>query len=633
MCGISAILGNNCVQILLEALKQMQNRGYDSAGICSIEHNPSISYRINKYASSEDKTSLSKLEDTLNEYKSNNIGIAHTRWATHGPKTDINSHPHISYFGMFALVHNGIIENYATLKKFLIEQGFKFKSQTDTEVIVNLLEYNYKQRRLKEDITGTNVGLNDIIVDSIKQTTLELEGTWGLTIICLDTPDILYCVRQGSPLLVSYNDDYALIVSEQSGFCNYVQNYIVLENNDICYFKRSYVEKNKYNITMNTTSNHKYEIKQLNVQHNELTPYPYPHWTLKEIHEQVNSSLRVISMGGRLLSNNKVIFEGLSQYKKVLLEIDNIILLGCGTSYHAGMVGIHYFKELSNFNTVQIFDGAEFSVEDIPRLGKTALIFISQSGETKDLHRCIKIGKDYECIMIGVVNEPDSMIAREVHCGCYLNAGREVAVASTKSFTNQVILLSMIAIWFSQHKEVKENKRLQHVNDLRRLYLDIEKTIKIAETQVDEQLCNLFTHHSCFVLGKGKGEAIAREGSLKIKEISYIHSEGYSASSLKHGPFALLCKGFPVILVDVSETHHVKMKNVYEEIKSRHATTIVITYESLDNVNNNIVIPYNKSYGELLSVIVMQMIAYKLSVTRGINPDMPKNLAKVVTVE
>lgn len=635
MCGISACIGTQCVQKLLAALKQLQNRGYDSAGICTLEDDLSTTNdstcMVHKYASTESTSALELLEHDLQKHSRNNIGVAHTRWATHGPKTDINSHPHVSHHGEFALVHNGIIENYAILKETLVKEGYMFKSQTDSEVIANLLEHTFNQLLTKSGLDQREKNaMRSLILSAIQETTQQLQGTWGLAVVSVHTPEILYCTRHGSPLLVSANDEFGMVVSEQSGFCNYVQNYVVLENHDICYVER---DDETMKVSMHMVSNRNYELKQINQQNMSLTPHPFPHWTLKEIHEQVDSSLRAISMGGRLLSNNEVKLGGLDEYRSSLLEIDNLILLGCGTSYHAGMVGMHYLKELGDFNTVQLFDGAEFSVDDIPKLGKTALLFLSQSGETKDLHRCIELGKEKECFLIGVVNVPDSMIAREVHCGCYLNAGREVAVASTKAFTSQVILLSMIAIWFSQHKEVHNFKRLQYVKDLRRLYLDIESTLVVAEDKVNDELCGKFKNHSCFILGKGKGEAIAREGSLKIKEISYIHSEGYSASSLKHGPFALLCEGFPVVLVDVSDVHHAKMKNAYEEIKSRHATTIVISNESLTNVEHNIVIPMNKSYAELLSVIVLQMMAYKLSVARGINPDMPKNLAKVVTVE
>lgn len=643
MCGISAIIGTNTGKILLESLKQLQNRGYDSAGICSLENSINKKFITHKYASSNDETALEKLEHVIENHNKESItvGIGHTRWATHGPKTDINSHPHSSMKGKFVIVHNGIIENYAELKKTLVTKDFTFKSQTDTEVIANLLEYNYydilenKSNLNENDSMSLRDTLKKCVLETIQETTSQLQGTWGLTIMCLDTPNILYCTRHGSPLLVSHSEAFSMIVSEQSGFCNYVQNYIVLDNHDICYFESNFdlSENTIDSVKMKMISGRNYKINRIQNQNRDITPHPYPHWTLKEIHEQVDSSLRAISMGGRLLSNNKVKLGGIEDYKNTLVTIDNIILLGCGTSYHAGMVGVSYFKELNNFNNVQLFDGADFLPRDIPKLGETALIFLSQSGETKDLHRCIEIGKTYNCFMIGVVNVPDSMIAREVHCGCYLNAGREVAVASTKSFTSQLIILSMLSIWFSQHKNSENYKRLQYVKDLRRLHLDIDETINISLEKLDNSLLELFSYHSCFILGKGKGKAIAFEGSLKIKEISYIHSEGYSASSLKHGPFALLEKGFPVILLDINQEYKSKIKNAYEEIKSRHANVVLISNNPVDYAEHNIVIPFNESYSELLSNIILQMLAYKLSVKRGINPDLPKNLAKVVTVE
>jgi glucosamine--fructose-6-phosphate aminotransferase (isomerizing) len=393
------------------------------------------------------------------------------------------------------------------------------------------------------------------------------------------------------------------------------------------------LEKENNKITI--SSNEKYDTKKLNLITTDLFCHPYPHWTLKEIHEQGDSTLRAISLGGRLLSNEQVKLGGLEESKDILINIDNLIILGCGTSYYAGMIGSHYFKDLCNFNIVHVFDGAEFSEQDIPKYGKTALLLLSQSGETKDLHRCIDIGKKHNLFLIGVINVVDSMIAREVDCGCYLNAGREVAVASTKSFTSQVILLSLMSIWFAQSKNMNSEKRKKYITDLRLLHFDINKTICICD-DISHDILDIFepnTSNSCFILGKGKSEAIAKEGALKIKELTYIHAEGYSTSSLKHGPFALLHNGFPVIMISPNNEYYVKNNNAYEEILSRHAKIIFITdYQECDKINS-IILPENKSYADLLCVIPLQMLAYKLSIKRGINPDMPQNLAKVVTVE
>ena len=460
---------------------------------------------------------------------------------------------------------------------------------------------------------------------ALRNILLKMQGTWGLAIINRDTPNKLYCVRHGSPLLVSQNNNFIMISSEQSGFCGLVNNYFALDSNDICVISK---ENNKFII--NTTN--EYKLKDTIKNQSITLPDEYPHWTIKEIDEQFDSSLRAISLGGRLLDDDMVMLGGLENHRNNLKKIDNIILLGCGTSYFAGLLGVNYLKDLCSFNTVQIFDGAEFTNKDIPKIGKTALILLSQSGETKDLHRCIKIGKDHDLFLIGVINVVDSMISRETNCGCYLNAGREVGVASTKSFTSQCIVLSLISIWFSQIQNINKLKRNNYIKCLRKLSSDIKKSIEISKEYQDLYI-NILNKDNMFVLGKGKSEAIAKEGALKIKELTYIHSEGYSGSSLKHGPFALLDENLPVILIIPQDEHYVKMMNAYEEIKSRNSPIFVITNNNNCNVDNKIILPYNEIFGDLLSVIPLQLISYYISVKKGFNPDFPRNLAKTVVVE
>ena len=605
MCGIISFFGTDCFEYLINGLKQLQNRGYDSAGICGI--NKDRKWVIHKYASTENINALKELEKRKDEYIGISNGIAHTRWATHGPKTDKNSHPHISQSGLFSIVHNGIIENFHSLKQMLIENGFAFQSETDSEVIANLLEFNYE---------------GDVKM-CIQKTINNLEGTWGLAIICLEFPEQLFCTRHGSPLLVGKDDNIAIVTSEQSGFCGLMNDYIVLQNNDICL-----IEKIENKIAVIT--NESYDLKKTTASQFISSPYPYPHWTLREINEQIDSSLRAISLGGRLLSNNEVKLGGLDENKVELMKINHLVLLGCGTSYFSGLMAIHFFKELGNFHSVQILDGADFNDNDIPKNGKTAVVLISQSGETKDLHRCIQIGKQHDLFLIGLVNVVDSLIAREVHCGCYLNAGREVAVASTKAYSSQVILLSMMAVWFAQQRDLYPLKRTQYVKDIRNLHYDIQYTLE--KNTFTDDLLNIVNKPSCFLLGKGKGESVAKEGALKIKEISYIHAEGYSTSSLKHGPFALLEKDFPVILLAPHNEHYSKSENVYEEIKSRHASIVWITNKESDK-QNCLYVANNETFQDLLMEIPLQLMAYHLSVRKGLNPDMPRNLAKVVTVE
>jgi glutamine---fructose-6-phosphate transaminase (isomerizing) len=615
MCGIIACIAANCSQILYDGIIQLKNRGYDSVGVCTI-HDANRCH-INKFASTKEVDAYLKLEEILCLHEGSPIGIAHTRWATHGAKTDINSHPHQSSCGKFVLVHNGIIENYKELKEFLLEKGYTFVSQTDTEVIVQLLSYLY----------SSNKNINDCI----RLLTSKLEGTWGLAILCTDTPDKIYCTRHGSPLLIGYDDDNIIITSEKSGFTNKIGNYFVLKNFDICV-----AERTGNGVKIHTQNS--YDLHKLSRAKDALTPDPYPHWTLKEIYEQIDSSQRAISMGGRILYNDQVKLGGLEEHIEQLMSIEHLIVLGCGTSFFAGHHGMYFFKELCHFTTVQLFDGAEFNEFDIPKEGTTGLLLISQSGETKDLHRCIEIGKKNNLFLIGLVNVVDSLIAREVDCGCYLNAGREVGVASTKAYTSQVILLSMIAVWFAQHKNINNMKRKQFITDLRQLSNDIQQTINYSIVEVDKLVDTIFKDKtSCFLLGKGRSESVAKEGALKIKEISYIHSEGYSTSSLKHGPFALLDEHFPVVILAPKNEYYSKAENAYEEIQARHAPVLFITSERNERMvserENVLFIKENKTFGDLLGVIPLQLLAYKLSVNKGINPDVPKNLAKVVTVE
>jgi len=614
MCGIIGILAKKdliVLEYLLNGLKQLQNRGYDSAGISITSQNNIIT---KKYASTNDLNSLKKLEEEFSKLDNfSNLGIGHTRWATHGAKTDTNSHPHLSYDNNVILVHNGVIENYIELKNELISKGIDFKSQTDTEVIVNLIAFYYKTMKFDQ---------------AILKTLSRLQGTWGLVIMCTDNLNKLYCVRKGSPLLVSENDNYVMISSEQSGFNGLVSNYFILDGNDLCE-----IELNNNKLIVKTNKN--YVTKDTILENFDLSPDPYPHWTLKEINEQYEASMRALTFGGRLLDDNRVKLGGLEGHTEILKRIDNIIFLACGTSYHASMIGVNYFKELCNFNTVMLYDGAEFNKNDIPKIGNTALIFLSQSGETKDLHRCIEIGKANDLFTIGIVNVVDSMIAREVICGVYLNAGREVGVASTKCFTNQVIVLALMAVWFSQIHNINFNKRKQYIKGLRNFPNDIKNTVTNCFQNIPKFI-NFLNTDNLFVLGKGKCEAIAKEGALKIKEISYIHAEGYSGSALKHGPFALLSEKFPVILVATNNIYFSKMLNVYEEIKSRKAPILFITDKNKDDISyiENIVnIENNCMFSDLLAVVPLQIISYYLSIGKNLNPDFPRNLAKSVVVE
>jgi len=622
MCGIFGIITKTKIselrKIIIDGLIQLQNRGYDSSGICVLNNNE---LEVHKYASTDTITSLNKLI-SLNldqNRESLSLGIGHNRWATHGGKSDINSHPHLSNDKNFALVHNGIIENYQELKKMLIREGYTFYSQTDTEVIVNLISYHFNEQQEKNGIEK-----------AIGKTIADMQGTYGIIIIHINTPDKIYCVRNGSPILIGCNDDSAIITSEQNGFCNMVNTYITLNNDDICIISID-TEKNKLSVD----TKHQYVKKNVTILNHDLTSDPYPHWTIKEIYEQENTVLNSFNRGGRIKNDSEVKLGGLEEHINILKKIDNIIILGCGTSYNAGLYGVYFLKTLCNFNTVQIFDGADFSLFDVPKNGNTALVLISQSGETRDLHRCIEIAKDNNFFTIGIINVVDSMIAREVNCGIYCNAGREMGVASTKAFISQVICLSLMAVWFSQISGINELKRMALIKDLKNLSNDIKNTLINLENNVMQIAEILKDYDNLFLLGSSSDHCIAEEGSLKIKEISYIHSEGYSASALKHGPFALLDKQFPVILLNCVEEYNSKIYNCFEEVHSRNSPVFVITNNKDISLNREckiIKVSYNKSYSSLLGILPLQLLAYYISVKRDINPDLPKGLAKTVTV-
>lgn len=618
MCGILGFIGDCCCEKIINGLKQLQNRGYDSAGISTI-NNSTRTIITTKIASDDYNSAVDKLETLKIKHIHNTVGIGHTRWATHGPKTDTNAHPHTDMKNKFSLVHNGIIENYQQLKTKLQKVGYKFKSQTDTEIIVNLISYKYSQKK----------NIKQAILDSVKH----LSGTFALAIVCIDSPNSIYCIRQGSPLLIGLSEKFAIIASEQTGFNEEIEDYYVLDNNNLCIITKT-EDGIKFDLQKKITKKYKIDVSGTNV--NSLGDYS--HWTKKEIYEQVVSSKRALNFGGRILNEAKVCLGGLDKHTLMLCEIEHLILLGCGTSYNAGLIASYQFKELCQFITVQVFDGGEFEKKDLPRSGQIGCIFLSQSGETRDLYKCLHIIKDSNrgIRTIGVINAVDSMIARSVDCGVYLNAGREIAVASTKSFTSQLIVLKLISIWFSQNQTSSYSKRKKYIYELQHLSFDVEKVITNSFCVIDKMIEH-FIFPSCFLLGKGIGEGIAKEGALKIKEISYIHAEGYSSSALKHGPFALLQPNFPVIMIAFDDEYFDKSLNAMEEVASRGAKVIFITNRNIciDNTNVYMInLPSTSKYcAEILSIIPLQVLAYKLSIKKGINPDFPRNLAKVVTVE
>lgn len=643
MCGITAFIGSNLdgFKLVYEGIKILQNRGYDSCGICGLNNQNKLLY--NKYASTPEKSGVELIGEHAEKYNNCQTSIVHCRWCTHGSINDTNAHPHLDNKKEIALVHNGIIENFQELKDFLEEKGYHFKSETDTEVIVILIEYF--------------VDTGCIIDDAINKAISKLEGTWGLAIISRLAPNKLYLCKNGSPLLIGYDKKFALVASESSAILNHVKSYFVIEDNEIItlsldndrvtisHKSKIINDPDKYfkmKITEDEIDQH-YFNNGLGDKLFATTPDPYQHWMLKEIIEQPKSLQRTLNMGGRLLNDYQVHLGGLEKNREDLLKIKHLLILACGTSYHAALLGAKYFKLLRSHNSiqsVQVLDASEFSEKDIPfPYSDVGILVLSQSGETKDVHRAMKIAEESGIIIFSIVNVVGSLIAREASCGIYLNAGREVAVASTKSFTSQVLTLALIAIWYAESDESTKQKRATFIKSIRKLSGDVENVLfNIDEnlTPVAPVIKLLSNHNSIFILGKDLGEPIAYEGALKIKEIAYLHAEGYPGGSLKHGPFALIEKGTPVILIILDDQYAAKMETAAMEVKARGATTIVITTRELDknkHFDHVISLPKNKIFGSLLAVIPLQYLSYILALHFGHNPDYPKNLAKVLSVD
>jgi glucosamine--fructose-6-phosphate aminotransferase (isomerizing) len=604
MCGIIAYLSQentDVYSIIHKGLIMLQNRGYDSAGICTIRAGK---LENSKYASDSSQTALQKLNGISREVT--NIGIGHTRWATHGAKTDANAHPHVDNSGRFALVHNGIIENYESLKSFLLEQNIQFHSETDSEVIVNLIAYYY------------NITSN--VSEAIKHALARLSGTWALVILCTETPSTLYLCKHGSPLVVGFNDREIMVASEVSCFRSHISEYIILEGmvaiNNVGCIKH-------------------YPVHSINILESDTSPAPYDHWMLKEIHEQPQSIMRALNNGGRIKSPLKVHLGGLERIKNRIIR--NLVLIASGTSLYAGLYGAFWLKKLAHFNSVTVVDASEFCLEDLP-LEAPGVIVLSQSGETKDLHRTLELihSNNDTLPLIGIVNVVDSLIARTVDCGVYLNAGREHAVASTKSFTNQCIILLLMVAWFFQESKstesFKEDLCSEIIYSLSELSPIASKIISQHESQCIKIAELLAPYSSCYILGRQSLYPIALEYALKLKEVGGIHAEGYCGGALKHGPFALINDKTYVLILDDG---HPRTSATIEEIASRQGKVILISNnkKSSKYINYKIQLEIEHSTINFIYIIIGQLIAYHLALIKGMNPDYPINLAKVVTVD
>lgn len=613
-CGIVGYAGCREAQaVLLDGIHILQNRGYDSCGISTITSNNELI--TTKYASQGSTSDCIDLlaRDAPKNHAKNHIGIGHTRWATHGAKTDVNAHPHTDYKSRISLVHNGTILNYAELKKELEDQSIPFRSETDTEVIANLI--------------GWYLDKTNSLYEAVSSAVDRLQGTWGLAIIYKDVNTEMVLARNGSPLLVGCSENEVFVASESSALARYTNQFICLDDGEVCVLNPSGIEH-----LIGTRDRHKIYLESL-----ELSCAPYDHWTLKEIMEQPESIERALNFGGRIYPiGQRVKLGGLEENTQKMLNVKNLIITGCGTSLYAGMFGELLMQYLGCFDTVQSIDASELYASRLPKPPSGGLLLLSQSGETLDTIKAYHLAAFQTLHCFSIVNVVGSQLARLTNCGVYLNAGREVAVASTKAFTSQVVVLALIAAWFAQHRDSTLDQCEKLMVSLSRTPLYTTKVLEysdacrsIAET--------IKTARSVFILGKGLCYPVALEGALKIKEISYVHAEGFAAGALKHGPFALIdsAERTPVILLCLTDEHNSLMQNTAEQVKARGAYVIAIvdSEASLEVLADaRIVIPNNGALTPLLCVVVLQLLAYHLAVSRGINPDKPRGLAKTVTV-
>ncbi|MEK9156708.1 MAG: glutamine--fructose-6-phosphate transaminase (isomerizing) [Patescibacteria group bacterium] len=609
MCGIIGFVGNeDCVNYLLDGLSILENRGYDSAGIATLADDAGMV--ISKYASrsASSADAISRLREEAARHVNHTTGIGHTRWATHGAKTDQNAHPHTDYKQRVSVVHNGVIENYADLKKKLTAKGISFLSETDTEVIAQLI--------------GSHLDEGDDLQSAVKNTLHELEGTWGLAILSPLLPHAIIVAKNGSPLCIGIGEGKAFVASEPAAFGMITRDFISLENGEMAVV---HADRSGLDLT---------RLEKAPEDKIATSPAPHPHWTIKEILEQPEAVNRTLNYGARLVGNSGVKLGGLETNAEALLSVQHLVIAACGTSYHAGLYGAMAMRAMKSFTTVQVVDASEITTHHFPAEG-AGLLVLSQSGETKDTHRAVVMAQNLGIPVFSVINAVGSLLARSTKCGVYLNAGREHAVASTKAFVTQVTALEMVAIWFAERRNKELTRRVSVIADLRRLSTNIQEALQ-TRSGCEEIARNLQHADHAFILGKGPGESIAREGALKIKEITYMHAEGYPGGALKHGPFALITEGTPVILVILDDAHGNLMRTAAEEVRARGAYTVVITdnMKFAEGVADDVIcIPQDGSLTALLATIPLQLIAYELAVLKGLNPDKPRNLAKAVTVD
>lgn len=613
MCGIVAYMGKReAYPILIKGLKRLEYRGYDSAGVALLHDDKLNIYKV--------KGKVADLERFAEgQDVSGTVGIAHTRWATHGEPNQINAHPHYSQSEKLALIHNGIIENYAVLKESLKEHGFTFRSETDTEVLVQLIEY-FKEKDRVDLPTAVQLALNQVV------------GAYAIAVVEKGRPDVMVAARKGSPLVIGIGDEEYFLASDATPIVEFTDKVVYVGDEEIVTIRRGSDLKIKTISNIEKTP----EVKRLELTLSQLEKGGYPHFMIKEIFEQPNT-LRD-SMRGRInVEENNLTLSGFIDHKEKFLNAKRIIITACGTSWHAGLIGMYAIEEFARI-PVEVEYSSEFRYRK-PVINKDdVVIAISQSGETADTLAAVELAKRHGAFIYGICNVVGSSIPRNTHSGSYTHVGPEIGVASTKAFTAQVTVLTMLALLIGREKgTLSEEHYLKIVRELAHVPDKIEHILK--QNDVIAEFAKTFTYAQNFIyLGRGYNYPVAMEGALKLKEISYIHAEGYPAAEMKHGPIALISQEMPVVVIAPSAGMYEKVVSNIQEIKARKGRIISVVTEGDEVVtalsDYSISIPDTEEcLVPLLAVVPLQLLAYHIAVVKGCDVDQPRNLAKSVTVE
>jgi glucosamine--fructose-6-phosphate aminotransferase (isomerizing) len=608
MCGIIGYIGSkNASEVIISGLKRLEYRGYDSAGIALLNNEMFLKKKKGKLSSLESVINYRELSEFM-------LGIGHTRWATHGVPSDVNSHPHCDCSNSIALVHNGIIENHADLKQFLVKKGHIFTSQTDTEVLVHMIEIYHQ---------------TDSLIDSVMKTLARVEGTYGIAVISKKEPDRIIAARKGSPLILGVGDNEMILASDASAIVEHTRQVIYLEDNELVEIFKDRVKT--YDLDKNKIQK---KVEEIDWDIASIEKHGFEHFMLKEIHEQTETVQNAYR--GRIIpETGNVKLDGLRLSDVDLNNIERIIFIACGTSWHAGLVGEYLIEEYARI-PVEVEYASEFRYRK-PVLKKGDLVItISQSGETADTLAALREAKARGVKVLGITNGVGSTIARESEGGVYIHAGPEIGVASTKAFTSQITVLILLTLLLARKKDMTSEEGKAVIADLMKVpdyissILTNENINKIAEIYKDNR--------NFLYLGRGVHFPVALEGALKLKEISYIHAEGYPAAEMKHGPIALIDENMPVVFIAIKDEVYSKVISNIEEVRARRGRIIAIASEGDLEIqkyaDHVIYIPeVNRIVSPLLTVIPLQLLAYYIAVMRGCDVDQPRNLAKSVTVE